>query len=135
MRTRYLSSAALLFLHERLIESFGGSAGLRDEGGLLAALARPKATFGGQPLYPGLFEKASALLESLCVNHPFVDGNKRVAFAGAGLFLELNGWRLGADPDDAEPFVLGVASGKFGKEEIRIWLERHSAPLRKRRGN
>lgn len=106
---------------------------MRDEGGLLAALARPKATFGGQRLYPSLFEKASALLESLCVNHPFVDGNKRVAFAGAGLFLHLNGWRLEAAADEAEPFVLGVASGKLGKEEIRIWLEQRSAPIRKHR--
>jgi len=133
VKTVYLSPAAVVFLHEQLIERFGGSPGLRDEGGLLAALARPRATFGGQPLYPGLFEKAAALLESLCVNHPFVDGNKRVAFAGAGLFLELNGWRLDADPDDAEAFIVAVASGKRGKEEIRIWLEGRSVPLRKRK--
>lgn len=133
MKTLYLGAPALLFLHERLIAEFGGSPGLRDEGGLLAALARPRATFGGQPLYPSLFEKAAALLESLCVNHPFVDGNKRVAFSAAGLLLELNGWRLTASPDEAEPFILAVASGKRGKEEIRIWLERHAAPRRKRR--
>jgi hypothetical protein len=58
----------------------------------------------------------------------------RLPGAAAGLFLHLNGWRLNAEPDDAEPFVLGVASGKLKKEEIRIWLERPSAPLRKRRG-
>ncbi len=133
MKIRYLGAPALLFLHERLIAGFGGSLGLRDEGGLLAALARPRATFGGQPLYPTLFEKAAALLESLCVNHPFVDGNKRVAFSAAGLFLELNGWRLTASPDEAEPFMLAVASGTCGKEEIRIWLEQHAAPRRKRR--
>lgn len=133
MKTIYLSSASVIFLHEQLIAEFGGSPGLRDEGALLAAWARPRATFSGQPLYPGLFEKGAAILESLCVNHPFIDGNKRVAFAGAGLFLELNGWRLNVPPDEAEPFILSAASGHSGKEEIRIWLEAHSAPIRTRK--
>jgi death-on-curing protein len=133
VKTVYLSSAAVLFLHERLMGEFGGSPGIRDEGAVLAALARPHATFDGQPLYPGLFEKGAALLESLCVNHPFIDGNKRVAFAGTGLFLELNGWRLKASPDEAESFILSVAAGQAGKEEIRIWLEAHSSPIRNRK--
>lgn len=129
----YLSLPATLFLHEQLIQAFGGSPGIRDEGGLQSALARPRSTFGGQSLYPSLFEKAAALLESLCMNHPFVDGNKRVAYAGAGLFLELNGWRLEAEADDAVSFMLDVADGKRGKEEIRVWIEQHGIPRRTRR--
>jgi len=129
----YLSHAAVLYLHEQLIQSFGGSPGVRDEGALKSALARPRATFGGQALYPSLLEKAAALLESLCVNHPFVDGNKRVPYAGAGLLLELNGWRLKADTEEAVSFVLDVAAGRISKEEIRIWLEQHSVPRRGRR--
>jgi death-on-curing protein len=129
----YLSLAAVLYIHEQLIKSFGGSAGIRDEGGLTSALARPRSTFGGQPLYPTLTEKAAALLESLCLNHPFVDGNKRVAYSVAGMFLELNGWRLQAPVDEATSFMLDVAAGKRSKEEIRIWLEQHCVPRRGRR--
>ncbi len=129
----YLSISAVLYIHEQLIKAFGGSPGIRDQGGLQAALARPRSTFGGQPLYPTLLEKAAALLESLCLNHPFVDGNKRVAYTVAGLFLELNGWRLRAETEDAVSFRLEVAAGKRSKEEIRIWLEQHAVPRRGRR--
>jgi death on curing protein len=129
----YLSLGAILYLHEQLIKEFGGAIGLRDEGALRSAVARPRSTFGGQSLYPSLFEKAAALLESLCLNHPFIDGNKRVAYAAAGLLLELNGWRLRADADDGEVFMLEVAKGKRGKEEIRIWIEQHSVPKKSKR--
>ena len=128
MTTRYLGLAAVLFVHERMLQTFGGSPGLRDETALLSAIERPRATFSGQELYPGLLEKAAVLLESLCQNHPFVDGNKRVAYAAAGLFLENNGWRIDAPPDDATSFMLAVTSGTLHKEEIRIWLEGRSAP-------
>ena len=133
MTLLYLSHAAVLYLHEQLLKSFGGAGGIREEGALKSALARPRATFGGQPLYPSLLEKAAALLESLRLNHPFADGNKRVAYAATGVFLELNGWRLRADTDDAVSFVLEVAAGKRSKEEIRIWLEQHLVPRRSRR--
>jgi death-on-curing protein len=131
----YLSLGAVLYLHEQLILAYGGSPGLRDEGALKSALARPRSTFGGQTLYPSLFEKAAALFESLCLNHPFVDGNKRVAYAGAGLFLEFNGWRLQAETEEAVAFTLEVAKGKWGKEELRLWLEQHSIPKRASRKN
>jgi death-on-curing protein len=125
---RHLSLPAVLFLHEQLVLEFGGSQGIRDADGLKSALARPRATFDGQPLYPTLFDKAAALLESLCMNHPFVDGNKRAAFAAAGLFLEHNGWRVTAAPDDAVTFMLAVAAGRHRREEIRVWLESRSRP-------
>ena len=127
----YLSAAAVLFLHERIHREFGGGRGLRDEGALRAAVARPRATFDGRPLYATLFEKAAALLESLCADHPFADGNKRVAYAAAGLFLERNGWSLDAPVEDAVAFMMDVAAGRRRKEEIRIWLEEHAVPLRR----
>lgn len=76
----------------------------------------------------GGFEKAAVLLDSLCQNRPFVDGNKRTACTAAGLFLQENGWRLEAETEDAVGFMLQVAGGKRHKEEIRIWLEEHSVP-------
>ena len=126
--TTYLPASAILFLHDELIRQFGGAPAMRDERALLAAAARPRATFGGQDLYPGVFEKAAALLESLCQNHPFVDGNKRVAYAATGLFLQQNGWLLEAEADDAVAFMVEVASGRHRKDEIRIWIENHAVP-------
>jgi len=128
----YLTPAAILFVHDRLLKMFGGAPGTRDEGALQAALARPRATFGQQELYPALFEKAAVLLESLCQNHPFVDGNKRVAYTAAGLFLQQNGWALEAETEEGVAFMLDVASGKRRKEEIRIWVENHAVPYRQR---
>lgn len=78
---RYLSLPELFRLHERALEQSGGSAGLRDLGGLESALAQPRMTFGGTDLYPTLPEKAAALCFSIVLNHPFVDGNKRVGYA------------------------------------------------------
>lgn len=68
------------------------------------------------------------MLESLCQNHPFVDGNKRVAYASAGVFLQQNGWTIVAETEDAVSLMLSVASGKLRKEEIRIWIEEHAVP-------
>ncbi len=77
---KYLSAEQVLFIHSRLIDETGGSHGIRDTGLLQAAVERPKATFGGKDLYPDIFYKAAALLESLIKNHPFIDGNKRTAW-------------------------------------------------------
>lgn len=134
MTTVFLTPAAVLFLHDRLIRDFGGAPGVRAEAALAAALSRPRATFDRRELYPGLFEKAAALLESLCQDHPFVDGNKRVAYSAAGLFLQQNGWTLRAG-EEAVAFMLAVASGKFGKEQIRIWIENHAVPYSVPRGS
>jgi death-on-curing protein len=125
---RYLSPAAVLFIHDRILANFGGSTGLRDVEALRSAAERPKARYAGQELYPALPDKAAALLESICGNHPFVDGNKRTAFVAAGLFLQANGWRLEAETDDAVAFMMDVAAGKIRKEEIRIWIEAHAVP-------
>ncbi len=127
MATTYLGAEAILFIHERVLESFGGGAGVRDLGALKAAIDRPKSTFSGQELYPTIFEKAAVLLESLCQNHPFVDGNKRTSYTATGLFLQQNGWTLEAATDDAVSFMLEAAKGKLQKEEIRIWIEKHVA--------
>jgi death on curing protein len=126
--TRFLGPAAVLYLHDCIIEAFGGSAGIRDAGALKSAVERPKARFSGQELYPTLHEKAAVLLESVCGNHPFVDGNRRTAYAAAGLFLQQHGWTLEAGTDDAVAFMLDVAAGTLHKEEIRIWIEEHAVP-------
>ena len=90
----YLTVEQLLFLHSRIIDETGGLHGVRDLKLLQSAIARPKTTVGGKEAYAGVFSKAAALMESLARNHPFLDGNKRTAIAGAGIFLLRNGYKL-----------------------------------------
>jgi death-on-curing protein len=127
--TQYLTVPQILFLHARLIDETGGSHGLRELGLLEAASARPQATFGGEDLYPDLFSKAAALLDSLINNHPFVDGNKRAGIAAAGLFLRQNGHHLIATNPELETFTLKVASSRVEIIDIAAWLQIHSQPV------
>lgn len=104
----------------------GAPVEVRDFGLLHAAVARPSATVFGQDAYPDLFTKAAALLHSLVRNHALVDGNKRAAWAGAWVFLEVNGERLGdpLDVDAAEKLVLAAATGEIDVPEIAEGLRR-----------
>jgi len=95
----FLTPELVLAIHHRVVREFGGDASVRDAGLLDAAVAMPKATFGGKHLHRGIPAMAAAYLFHLCKNHPFVDGNKRTALATAEVFLELNGRRLVADDE------------------------------------
>jgi death on curing protein len=92
-------------------------------------VAQPRATFGGADLYATLAEKAAALGFSLALNHPFVDGNKRVAHAAVETFLVLNGYELAADVDDAERTMFALAAGMLPRERLLAWIEAHLTPL------
>ena len=125
----YLTSAQVLFIHNRLIAETGGSSGIRDLGLLAAAVARPQATFDGLDLYPDLFRKTAALMASLVNNHPFIEGNKRAGITAAGLFLRLNGHRLIASNATLESFTLQVAQGKLTIDEIADWFRTQTKVL------
>jgi death-on-curing protein len=125
----YLTAQQILFLHARLVAETGGSHGLRDLNSLLSAAERPRASFDDQDLYPGLFIKAAALMDSLIRNHPFVDGNKRTGIAAAALFLRINSYRLGATNDDLEKFTLAVAKAQHTLDEIEAWLQTNALPM------
>jgi death-on-curing protein len=110
-----------LELHEQLIRRFGGHEGVRDMGLLESALVRPQTGY-----YDTLSMQAAALFQSLCQNHCFVDGNKRVAFASTAIFLRMNGYRLSVNPDDGESFIIDqVIRNKIAIEDIATWLEGH----------
>ena len=119
---RYLTPEQILFIHARLIAETGGQHGLRDLGLLLSSVARPGGTFDGIELYPDLYHKAAALMESLINNHPFVDGNKRSGIAAAAMFLRINGTQLTASHEELESFVLSIARGEETVETIAEWL-------------
>jgi death on curing protein len=126
----FLSKSQILHLHQRLIDLFGGPPGRRDEGALDSALARPPSTFDGEDLYATLAEKAAALLHSLVSNHPFLDGNKRLAAISAEVFLRFNGLELVASDEDLEELVMSSARGELAVEQIAIWLDQRLSPLR-----
>ena len=121
---KYLSPEQVLFIHSRLIDTTGGSHGILDTGLLQSAVARPRATFEGKDLYPDVFRKAAALMESLARNHPFVDGNKRTAITSAAVFLGINGHRLYATQKELERFTLSVAVGRFQFDDIAAWFNK-----------
>ena len=119
--TVFLSVEEVLLLHAELIRRFGGSGGIRDHGLLESALARPRTGH-----YQTLSLQAAALLQSLCQNHAFVDGNKRVAYAATAIFLRVNGQRLVATADEGERFVIDRAIvGRAALDEIATWIEAH----------
>ncbi len=125
----YISLDAVMALHRRIIETSGGSAGVRDHSGLESAIAQPRMTFGGQDLYPTVEEKAAALCFSVIRNHPFLDGNKRVGHAAMEVFLIFNGYRIDATVDIQEQIILGVASGEVSREQLVEWLREHICEL------
>ena len=127
--TIYLSAEQVLFIHARLIAETGGDHRIRDLGMLLSAVGRPKASFDERDLYPDLFSKGAALMESLIRNHPFMDGNKRTGITAAGLFLRQNGYRLTAGNSDLAAVTLSVAQSQADLEALSAWLQEYSHPI------
>ena len=124
--TQYLTPEQVLFLHSRLIAETGGGQGIRDLGMLLSALGRPQATFDEKELYPDLFSKTAALMDSLVQNHPFVDGNKRTAITAAALFLRFNGYWLVVENVEMVRFTLACAQSQRSLDEITDWFRQYS---------
>jgi len=119
----WVSKSMVLSIHARQIERFGGTPGVRDEGLLESALAQPQATFGGDFLHPTISEQAAAYLYHIAMNHPFIDDNKRTAFAATDTFLRLNGGALNLTDDRAYDLVMRVARGTMTKEELSAEFE------------
>jgi death-on-curing protein len=118
--TRHLTEREVLDLHARTIAQHGGAPGVRDLGLLQSSLYRARSGY-----YESLSEQAAALLQSFCMNHPFVDGNKRVALLVTAVFLRMNGFRLGAKSPEFVRFILNeVISKKADVPAIAKWLER-----------
>jgi len=122
----YLSLAQVTDLQRRQLVRYGGLGGLRDRGALEAAVGRPQMTFGGEDLYPDVAAKAAALLHSLVLNHPFIEGNKRVGAHAAALFLLANGVELTASAGALADITLATARGELSAEELAIWFRQRS---------
>ncbi|HEY8710786.1 MAG TPA: type II toxin-antitoxin system death-on-curing family toxin [Burkholderiaceae bacterium] len=126
MSWRWIDKRLLLILHDESLAQHGGASGLRDEGLLDSALARPLnlLAYGN----PDTADLAAAYGVGLAKNHAFVDGNKRVAFLAVGLFLARNGYRLNAAQADATLTVLSVASGEMDEPAFARWIRANCVP-------
>jgi len=127
MAIRYVPREVVLAVHADLLQRYGGKPGLRDPGLLDSALAQPKMTVGGKFAHKTLFDKAAAYGFHVCKNHPFIDGNKRVAFVLMDVFLQQNGWEIKAAEEDAYTIIMALASGQLSKAQLATWLKEHSS--------
>jgi death-on-curing protein len=114
----HLTVADVLGMHTVLMQRYGGATGVRDPGALEAALFRPQTGY-----YEDVVAEAAALIESLAINHPFADGNKRIAFAAADVFLRINGWRLHRPPMRIHAEMMQMSeAGTFDIARLDPWL-------------
>jgi death-on-curing protein len=117
--TEYVTMADALFFHQELIRRYGGAPGIRDAGALESALHRPQTGY-----YDTIVDEAAALMESLVQNHPFIDGNKRVAFAVVDVFLRINGYVITADSSRLfKSFIALIENQEFSMKFLVPWLE------------
>jgi len=117
-----ISSEQVIQIHEILIDKFGGARGIRHIALLESALSRPYQTFDGIELYENQFQKAAAIIQSLLINHPFIDGNKRIGYVIMRLFLLEQGWDLNTSQDEKYQFVIQIAEGKMEFNAIVEWI-------------
>lgn len=120
-----ISKKLAIELNKIISEKSGGSYGLRDESLLLLALNRPFQTFDGNDLYPSTIDKSAALFQSLIINHPFIDGNKRMAYAFMKMLLIEDGLFIDAQKEETYKFVIKASEGKMTFDEIKAWLVNH----------
>ncbi len=126
MLVQFIPEEIVLIIHTDLLQRYGGSAGIRDKGLLESAIAQPQMTVGGKYANKTIFDKAAAYGFHVCMNHPFVDGNKRVAFALMDIFLQKNGWDITAREEEVYSMMMSIASGKLSKTELSSWLKNHT---------
>ena len=123
---RYLSLREILELHDKIIEVSGGARGMRDMRALESAINQPRVTFNRTDLYPDIIAKAAALCFFLVMNHPFLDGNKRIGHASMETFLLLNGFEINAEVDEQEKVILSLAAGQLARNDFVLWLRKHT---------
>jgi death-on-curing protein len=123
VRPTFLTLDEVLALHAWQITSYGGTPGIRELGLLESALAVPQSTFDGAFLHATVHEMAAAYLFHIAQNHPFIDGNKRVALAAALVFLWLNGFEVKASEDAVVKLTVGVAAGRLSKAEVAVFFK------------
>jgi death-on-curing protein len=131
MTVNFIPDELVPLIHADLVRRYGGQSGIRDRGLLASALAQPRMTGGGRYLHQTIFEKAAAYGFHVCRNHPFVDGNKRVALVLMDVFLQRNGYQLTATEEEAYVFLMALADGRLTKKQLAAWLKGRSDRIRR----
>ncbi len=124
-----ITKEIILQLHELSIINYGGLKGIRDEGLMESAIARPYQTFGGEDLYSITFEKAAAIAESIIINHPFLDGNKRTGYLAMLAILEEGKLEITVTNNEIYSFVIRISTGEIKFDEIAEWLKLNTNPI------
>ncbi len=132
MAAHFIPKEVVFTIHADLLQRYGGEPGLRDVGLLESALAQPKMTFDGKYVHKTLFDKTAAYGFHVCKNHPFVDGNKRVALVLMDIFLQKNGWEIISPEEEVYRMMMSLAAGKLTKTQLSTWLKEHSSKLIRR---
>lgn len=122
----YLSLEEILRLHYQVIQDYGGSHGVRDDGRLESVVEAPRQEVFGVEQYPGVFDKAAVYMRNIIGDHPFSDGNKRTGVTVAGVFLLRNGTSFTATPKELEDFAVKIATDHLSVEDIAAWLQTHA---------
>jgi death-on-curing protein len=127
MEIRYLSVQEVIAINVAMIQKYspGEHVGVKDSGLLGSAILRPRSSSFGDDAYPSLFDKATAFFESLGMNHPFQNANKRTAFASLVIFLQLNGYRFVMNQKDAEDMTVDMVNNKYSFQELSALIEKH----------
>ncbi len=121
-----ITKAEVLLIHDQVLMLHGGANAVRDMGELESAITRPYQDFGGEELYPSCFEKSAVIGESIIMNHPFVDGNKRTGYVLMETVLRLEGIKITSNNDELYQFVIDISTGKKRFEEIVDWLKKNT---------
>jgi death-on-curing protein len=129
MSIHFVPEEIVLTIHTDLLQRYGGETGIRDKNLLESALAQPKMTIGGKYIHKTIFDKAAAYGFHTCMNHPFVDGNKRIAFVLMDIFLQKNGWEMTANEEESYTMMMTLASGKLSKAQLSSWIKEHTTRL------
>jgi len=129
MSVHFIPDEVVFTIHTDLLHRYGGEPGVRDRNLLDSALAQPKMTIGGRFLHKSVFDKAAAYGFHVCMNHPFIDGNKRVSLVLMDIFLLKNGWEIDSPEEETYSMMISLASGKLTKSQLSLWLKEHSSKI------
>ncbi|MBM7558164.1 type II toxin-antitoxin system death-on-curing family toxin [Halanaerobacter jeridensis] len=125
----FIPKKVILYFHEQLIQIYGGSPGIRDENLLDSAIQQPKSSFNGDYLHNNIFEMASAYGFHLCRNHPFIDGNKRVALVAMDTFLQNNGYEISASEKETYKIIIELSAENLSKSDLTQWLKQNTTSI------
>lgn len=121
---RFVTIEEVIMIHDNQVESFGGSLGIRDYGLLESAVFQPQASFNGQLLHPDIYSQAAAYLYHLTMNYPFIDGNKRTAFAVTDVFIRINQYSLNLNDQEVYEMMIKVATKVLNKQGLILYLSK-----------